>query len=94
VEGVADAVRWWHWEAVAKRPRIEAAKHKYTDSYQVTGSFLAWVEEKKDAKILARLNTAMRNNAYQPELFAQWTGMDLDGLWDEYKTSQGVPAAQ
>lgn len=90
VEGVADYLRWWVYEAVDKRPaanRINPARHKYTDSYQVTGGFLAWIVEKKQAtKLIATLNTAMREAKYRPEIFKEQTGKDLDGLWEEYKT--------
>lgn len=88
VEGLADAVRWWWYEPAAKRRPIDFSRHKYTDSYQVTGAFLAWIEKNKDPKILAILNTAMREGNYAPEIFVKRTGKDLDALWAEFVAAQ------
>lgn len=88
VEGLADAVRWWWYEPAAKRRPINFANHKYTDSYQVTGAFLAWIEKNKDPKILPTLNTAMREGTYAPEIFVKRTGKDLDALWAEFVAAQ------
>lgn len=91
VEGLADAVRWWWYEPAAKRRPINFTEHKYTDSYQVTGAFLAWIEKTKAPKILVVLNTAMREGTYTPEIFAKQTGKDLDALWTEFVAAQPVP---
>lgn len=94
VEGLADAVRWWWYEPAANRRPIDFTRRKYTDSYQVTGAFLAWVEAKKDPKILVKLNTAMREGTYDPAIFVKNTGKDLDGLWAEFVAAQPVPKAR
>jgi hypothetical protein len=46
VEGIADYMRWFHFEPPTHRPKLRnPVTAKYTDSYQTTAGFL--VQEKK-----------------------------------------------
>lgn len=84
VEGIADYVRWFNYEPPAKRPMPDPEKAKYTDSYQTTGGFLAWLVKNRDPEIVYRLNAALRKGEYKPELWSVKTGKSVDQMWKEY----------
>lgn len=84
VEGVADYIRWFKYEPVSLRPRPNPARAKYTDSYRVTAAFLEYLAATKDHEIVVKLNAAMREGRYRPELWKEYTGQTVDELWDDY----------
>lgn len=84
VEGVADYLRWFKYEPVSKRPRPNPDRAKYTDSYRTTAAFLEYVAANHDHEIAVRMNQAMRQGRYQPELWQQYTGKTVDELWADY----------
>jgi len=84
VEGVADYLRWFKYEPVSKRPHPNPARAKYTDSYRVTGAFLDYVASTSDHEIAVRMNEAMREGRYSPELWKEYTGKTIDELWADY----------
>jgi hypothetical protein len=84
VEGVADYVRLTHFEPEARRPRINPDRASYRDAYKTTAIFLEWAEKKYDAALVKKLNAAMREGHYKPELFQEYTGKALDDLWAEF----------
>ena len=84
VEGIADYVRWFNYEPPAVRPVPNPDKAKYTDSYQTTGGFLAWVQKNRDSDIVYRLNAALRKGEYSPDLWKVKSGKSVDELWAEY----------
>jgi len=87
VEGIADYVRFWIFEPQPPRRRLDPDRIKYTDSYQITAAFLAWVVEKRDKDLVTKLNAACRKGQYKPELWKEYTGKDLDALWEEFRQS-------
>jgi hypothetical protein len=88
VEGIADYIRWHKYEPVEKRRKIRPTA-KYTDSYHVTGAFLDYVATNVDHEIVVKLNAAMREGRYSPDLWKEYTGKTVDDLWADYaKTLQ------
>ena len=57
VEGLADYIRWFLYEPESKRPRVNPARAKYTDSYRTTGAFLNYLMEHHDKEIVKKLKT-------------------------------------
>src|ERR1700677_4228276 len=98
-EGIADYARYVYGVNNAKShwrlPDYHAGQ-SYQDAYRVTARFLLWVEQNKDAKIVDRLDAAMRDGSYTPELWAKLTGMTIDQLWGEYagRTVESLHALQ
>lgn len=84
VEGVADYIRWFKYEPVSQRPRPNPARAKYTDSYRVTGAFLEYVCAEHDHEFVVKINAAMREGRYSPELWKEYTGKSVDELWAAY----------
>ena len=78
------------YEPPEKHPRVRpdrVDRIKYTDSYQTTAAFFASVTEKYDKDLIKKLNKACRKGEYKPELFKEYTGKDLDALFEEFRES-------
>ena len=91
VEGIADFIRWWRYEPEAPRPRIDPLKASYRDSYRITAAFLAWITARYDRRIVPRLDKALREGNYRPEIFREVTGKDVDTLWAEFAPKPATP---
>jgi hypothetical protein len=94
VEGIADYFRWFHYEPVEHRPKLSArraARAKYSDSYQTTAGFLEYVVMNHDHELAVKMNAAMRQGRYSPDLWKEYTGMSVQDLWSEYVKS--LPAS-
>ena len=55
-EGIADYIRYWHYEPEVPHRRIDPAKASYRDGYSTTGSFLAWLMVKYDRRTVDRIS--------------------------------------
>lgn len=88
-EGIADYIRWAIYEGKEQdwfqRPKEEGG---YRQGYRVAGGFLLWIESNDGPGIVNKLNRALRDGEYKPELFEEATGKTLDVLWAAY-TSAG-----
>ncbi len=85
VEGIADYIRFYRYEPKTHLPRINFEKASYQDGYKTSARFLAWIEQRRDKKIITQLNQALRNGEYRPELFQGWTGKSVDDLWSDFR---------
>ena len=93
VEGVADYHRWFHYEPLAHRPKLQDRNAKYSDSYQTTAGFLEYVVKNHNHEFVVRMNAAMREGRYHQELWHEYTGQTVQELWDEYSKSVLSPPA-
>jgi hypothetical protein len=84
VEGLADYIRWHLYEAAENRRQPNPDRANYTDSYQTTAAFLAYVVGAHDAKLIEKFNAAMRDGKYDEKLWEDLTGKSVDQLWAEY----------
>jgi hypothetical protein len=85
VEGIPDYIRWFLYEPkpTGTRPRsLDTAS--YTDSYRTTAGFLNYVIHKHDKDLAVKLNAAMRQGKYSPDLWKDYTGKSVDDLWQDY----------
>ena len=87
VEGIADQIRFYHYEPEAARPRPDPDRSKYSDSYRTTAAFLNWAQETYDKELVVKLNAACRAGKYDPALWKQYTGKTLEELGAEWKES-------
>ena len=93
VEGVADYVRYKlgvdnagaGWSLTPFNP-----KQNYTNAYRITARFLVWAEKKYSKKLVKKMDAAMRNQTYQPELWTKLTGKTVDELWKEYANDPAI----
>ena len=86
-EGIADYIRYWHYEPEVPHRRIDPSKASYRDGYSTTGSFLAWLIVKYDRRIVRQLDAALRAGKYSDAVFEQITAKPPDVLWAEFLTS-------
>ena len=87
-EGIADYIRYWHYEPEVPHRRIDSAKASYRDGYSTTGAFLAWLIVKYDRRTVRQLDAALRAGKYGDAIFEEITGKALAPLWSEFLTSQ------
>ena len=84
-EGIADYLRWAIYEG---KPQawFPAGRHEqgYQAGYRVAAGFFLWLETDVAPGIVKRLNTSMRNRAFDTMIFTDATGKSLDGLWADY----------
>lgn len=86
-EGITDYVRYKfgvdnagaNWSLPDYNP-----KQSYTNSYRITGRFLAWTEKNVNKKIVDELDAALRTKTYTPEIWTKLTGKTVDELWQMY----------
>ncbi len=87
VEGIADYVRFYHYEPVSARPHPNPAKANCRDSYRTTAAFLDWASRRYDRDLVQKLNHALQTNTYTEAMFQQLTGKTLDELNTEWLAS-------
>lgn len=85
VEGVADWVRWFGYEDVARRPHPNPAKATARDSYQTTGSFLYYVSTHYDINLVPKINQLFKKGQYKESFFKTDTGKSLNQLDAEWR---------
>jgi hypothetical protein len=86
VEGIADYIRFYHYEPKTKLT-VNRRRASYRDGYRTTAMFLAWIEKTKDKDFVRKLNVALRQGKYKDELFKTYTSKSLDELWDTFIAS-------
>ncbi|WP_161603266.1 basic secretory protein-like protein [Blastopirellula marina] len=84
VEGIADYVRYWKYEAERPRYPLNRNRAKYTDGYNNTAAFLAFLTWKYDRRIVPKLDAALRTRRYNDKMFETLTGKNLDDLWADF----------
>jgi hypothetical protein len=85
VEGIPDYIRWFLYEPKPTRTRPrDPDRASYTDSYRITAGFLNYVIHKHDKDLVVKLNAAMRQGKYSPDLWKEYTGKTVDDLWKDY----------
>jgi len=87
VEGIADWVRWFHFEPEAKRPHPRKDRADARASYQTTAAFLVWASGKYDKDLVPKLHKALRDGTYVESMFKDLTGKTLDDLNAEWKAT-------
>ena len=93
-EGVADWVRWYHFEPPNHRPHPAQKYAEYDASYQRTAAFLQWVSLMYDSAFVAKLNAACRAGHYHVSIWQELTGKPVETLGAEWKQSLAGPASR
>ena len=82
VEGIADYVRYYHFEPGAHRHRVNA-KASYRDGYGTAAAFLAWTQKKYDKKLVPKLNGTPQGGVPEgtfQEIHQQGAGRAVEGV--------------
>jgi hypothetical protein len=86
-EGIADYVRYFVVEPGAKNARFDVNRASYKRGYQPAAGLLNYIEKKKGAGTVAKLNQALREGKFGKTTFKEITGGEPDELWEEFKAS-------
>ena len=90
VEGIADHVRFYHYEPESARPRnLDPSRVNHDNSYRVSAAFLEWARGTYNPDLVVSLNAACREGRYRPALWRELTGKDLAELNAEWKSRLG-----
>jgi len=84
IEGIADYVRL---KAGLSPPHWKRGGNRWDEGYQTTGYFLEWAENTYAGFSVKKLNEAMKDRKYQPDVWKELTGQPVDDLWNVYKAS-------
>ena len=93
VEGVADYYRWFRYESDSHGADITARninRVKYNSSYRPTANFLNWVSTTYDENLVQKLNTAMREGKYSPDIWKSAKGKTVEELGQEWKVANAA----
>ena len=86
-EGIADYVRYFHFEpGVVIDPHPDDPR-KYKQGYGSAARFLAWIEKAHDRDIVKRLHSELSHLKYKESVFKDYTSVSLDDLWKEFAGS-------
>jgi len=92
-EGIADYTRYVFGinnpAAQWTLPDYREGQH-YENAYKVTARFLLWAEQHQHPQLVDRLDAALRNGTYTPELWVKLTGKTVDELWAAYASDPVV----
>ncbi len=86
VEGVADYVRFFKYEPNKPKP-LAPERAKYDGSYRTTAAFLEYVVATHDKEAVRKLNAAMRQGKYTPDLWKDITGKTVEDLGRDWQRS-------
>lgn len=86
VEGVADYLRFFKYEATKPKP-LAPERAKYDSSYRTTAAFLAFLTDKYDPHIVRKLNATIRDGKYKDEVWKELTGEPVEELGREWQKS-------
>lgn len=86
-EGIADWVRWFHYEPTSKRPHPKVGRVDYQHGYQDAAAFLYWASDHYNPDLVRILNQSMALGTYSPDVWNYGTGHTLDEVWKAYLRS-------
>jgi hypothetical protein len=87
-EGIADYIRHKYFEKDIEKLRVNPDRNHYKQGYTIAAAFLFWLESKKDAELVHKLNAALHDGNYSTAMFQQTCGAPLDDLWKEFTDAQ------
>lgn len=86
-EGIADYVRYYYYEPLARRPHTNRTIGKATGSYMLTAEFLDWAQRTYNGNLVSTLNEQLYKGKYSDESWKALTGKSLDQLNGEWVAS-------
>ncbi len=87
VEGIADWVRFYHFEPPEARPQSDPNRARYDAAYRTSAQFLEWARSTYEPDLVVKLNAACRAGEYSEQLWIDFTGKPVETLGDEWKRS-------
>ena len=97
VEGIADYLRWFKFEATSKGAEItrnNLSRARFDGSYRITANFLNWASGAYDPELVPQLNAAARQGSYRLALWQERTGHTLEDLGAAWKAAMEKKVAE
>lgn len=85
VEGIADHIRWYQFEPVEKRRRIDWNRANYDQAYFPSATFLDYIVRTIDPDAITRINDDCRAGRYSETYWVDTYGKTPEQLWAEAK---------
>ncbi|KAA0215156.1 MAG: DUF1080 domain-containing protein [Leptolyngbya sp. PLA3] len=85
VEGIADHIRWYQFEPVDKRRRIDWTRANYDQAYFPSATFLDYIVRTIDAQAITKINDDCRAGRYSETYWVDKYGRTAEQLWADAK---------
>jgi hypothetical protein len=85
VEGIADHIRWYQFEPVENRRRINWDHANYDDAYFNSATFLDYIVREIDPDAIKKLNEICRQGRYRDGTWVTLYGKTAEQIWEEAK---------
>ena len=85
VEGVADHVRWYQFEPVENRRRINWERSNFDDAYFPSATFLDYIVRKIDPDAIQHINADCRQGRYSEKYWEERYEKSAEQIWEEAK---------
>ncbi|MGB7327847.1 MAG: basic secretory protein-like protein [Rubripirellula sp.] len=83
VEGIADHIRWYQYEPVEKRRKIDWDQSNYDDAYFPSATFLDYIVKNIDPDAIKRINADCRQGRYTKDYWESKYNKPAKRIWDE-----------
>lgn len=88
VEGIADQVRWYQFEPIDRRRKLQWAQADYDDAYFASATFLNTIIVNLDPDALRSINAACREGRYTPDYWQRKYGKSAAQIWEMAKPKE------
>lgn len=89
VEGIADHIRWYQFEPIEKRRRINWDKANYDQAYFPSATFLDYIVRNLDSQAITKINDDCRSGRYSASYWQDKYGKSPEQLWADAKAEAG-----
>ena len=81
VEGIADHIRWYQFEPIEKRRRINLNRANYDDAYFASATFLDTIVREIDPDAILKVNQVARQGRYSDDYWMKRYGKTAEQIW-------------
>ncbi|MCL4220323.1 MAG: DUF1080 domain-containing protein [Phycisphaerales bacterium] len=90
VEGIADHIRWYQFEPIEKRRRIDWNRANYDQAYFPSATFLDYIVRSLDPDAITRINDDCRSGRYSETYWQDKYGKTPEQIWADAKAAAGA----
>ena len=87
VEGLADHIRWYQFEPVERRRRIDWSRANYDQAYFPSATFLDYIVKNLDPEAITRINADCRAGRYSADYWQDNYGKTAEQIWADAKAA-------
>lgn len=87
VEGIADQIRWYRFEPVEKRRRIDWDRANYDQPYFPAATFLEYIVTTIDPEAITTINADCRAGRYSENYWQEKYGKTAEAIWADARAA-------